>query len=52
MDVMEENFSSLEMQLILKYTKEILEEILGMIKWLPLSQGIEETFLDRNVKEC
>lgn len=46
-DFMEENSLGLEMQLIFKYIKEVLEEILDVICSLT-RQDIEGTFLDRN----
>lgn len=50
-DFMEENSLGLEMKLILKYIKEVLEEILDMICSLT-SQGIEDILLDRNERDC
>lgn len=50
-DFMEENSLGLEMQLIFKYVKEVLEEILDMICSLT-SQGIEDILLDRNERDC
>lgn len=48
---MENNFLNLEMQLILKYTEEILEDILGMILWLPLSHQKKKETTVTKIKE-